>query len=81
MCNGKSEITTRDISKIFQECENAIVSLGGAKPGDKTMLDVLNPARKAISKAAEESSDIVYVLDNSAKAARLGLESTKSNGR
>jgi phosphoenolpyruvate---glycerone phosphotransferase subunit DhaL len=78
VCKGKTELTTQDVSKIFQECENTIASLGGSKPGDKTMLDVLHPACEAISKAAEESRDVVYVLDNGTKAARLGLESTKS---
>ena len=43
-CKGKTELTDQDVSKIFQECENAIANLGGAKPGDKTMLDVLHPA-------------------------------------
>jgi dihydroxyacetone kinase-like protein len=78
ICKRKMEITTQDVLKVFQECENAITSLGGAKPGDKTMLDVLHPANEAISKAAIESSDLVYVLAVGAKAARVGLESTKS---
>jgi len=78
VCKGKSEITAGDVTRILQECENTIVSLGGAKPGDKTMLDVLHPANVAVSKAAEESGDLVYILAEGAKAARLGLESTKS---
>jgi phosphoenolpyruvate---glycerone phosphotransferase subunit DhaL len=78
VCKGKSEITARDALKIFQECENTVVSLGGAKPGDKTMLDVLHPTGEAISKAAGESSDFVYLLAEGAKAGRLGLEITKS---
>ncbi|HXQ93259.1 MAG TPA: dihydroxyacetone kinase subunit DhaL [Nitrososphaerales archaeon] len=78
VCKGKSELTAQDVPKIFQECENVVARLGGAKPGDKTMLDVLHPANEAISKAARESVDLVYVLVEGAKAARLGLECTKS---
>jgi len=78
LCKGKMELTTQDVSKIFQECENVIANLGGAKPGDKTMLDVLRPTNEAISLAALESDDMVYVLDKGAKASRIGLESTKS---
>src|SRR5271165_2932149 len=77
-CKGKKELSAKDIAKLFQEYENALVSLGGAKPGDKTMLDVLHPATEAVTKAADESSDIVFVLAEGAKAARIGLESTKS---
>jgi dihydroxyacetone kinase-like protein len=75
---GKEEIMAVDLPIIFQACEDTITSLGRAKPGDKTMLDVLHPTTEAVSNAAGESSDLVYVMDEGAKAARIGLENTKS---
>ena len=77
----KREITAQDISRGFQEAENTLASLGGAKPGDKTMLDVLHPAAEAVSSATAESNDVVYILGEAAKAARSGLESTSTDDR
>ncbi len=42
------------------------------------MLDAMIPAAEAVSKVVGESIDIVYVLNAATKAAREGLESTKS---
>jgi phosphoenolpyruvate---glycerone phosphotransferase subunit DhaL len=78
VCRGKSEIKVQDLPEIFTVWSKTVMELGGANVGDKTMLDVLLPATEAISQAAGESSDLVYVLNKGAKAAREGLESTKS---
>jgi len=78
VCRGKSEIKAQDLPEIFSVWSKAVMELGGAKAGDKTMLDVLLPATEAISLAATESNDLVYVLNKAVKAAREGLESTKS---
>jgi len=78
VCRGKTEIRAQDLPEIFNSCLSVMVELGGAKKGDKTMLDALIPAAEAVAKAAGESSDITYVLNAAAKAAKGGLESTKS---
>jgi len=74
----KTEIRAKDLPEIMNAGTSAILELGGAKPGDKTMVDVLLPATEVISKAAEESDDLSYVLDRVAKAAKDGLENTKT---
>jgi phosphoenolpyruvate---glycerone phosphotransferase subunit DhaL len=78
ICQGKTEIRAQDLPGIFEAFARSIADLGGAKPGDKTMLDVILPATAAITQSSAESTDLVYILSQGAKAAREGLESTKS---
>jgi phosphoenolpyruvate---glycerone phosphotransferase subunit DhaL len=78
VCRGRTEIRAQDLPEIFNSCLSAMAELGGAKRGDKTMLDAMIPAAEAVSKVVGESIDIVYVLNAATKAAREGLESTKS---
>jgi phosphoenolpyruvate---glycerone phosphotransferase subunit DhaL len=77
-CRRKIEIRAVDLSTIFQASLGAMQNLGGAKAGDKTMIDVMLPATEAVIKASGESSDLVYIFGKCALAAREGLESTKS---
>jgi phosphoenolpyruvate---glycerone phosphotransferase subunit DhaL len=53
-----------------------IQRLGGAAPGDKTMVDALAPASSALSEAAEEGSTLRTGLAASAAAAREGADAT-----
>jgi phosphoenolpyruvate---glycerone phosphotransferase subunit DhaL len=78
VARGKTEIRAKDLPEIINACTSAILELGGAKPGDKTMVDVLLPAAEAISQVGKESDDLNYILDRGAKAARDGLENTKT---
>jgi ATP-dependent dihydroxyacetone kinase len=54
----------------------AISALGGAKPGDRTMLDALAPAADAMAAAIDAGKDIPGILEAVADAARSGAEST-----
>jgi phosphoenolpyruvate---glycerone phosphotransferase subunit DhaL len=49
-----------------------------ARPGDKTMMDALTPAVEAVSAAAAAGKTIEEALDDAARAARLGAESTSA---
>lgn len=55
---------------------NGILARGGAKPGDKTMLDAWVPAAKAAIAAADKGADERAVLKAAAAAARAGMEHT-----
>ena len=54
--------------------ESAIAALGGAKPGDKTVLDALHPAMEALQKANDEP--VANALSAAAGAAREGAAAT-----
>jgi phosphoenolpyruvate---glycerone phosphotransferase subunit DhaL len=78
VCRGKTQIRTSDLIEIQTTCISTLTELGGAKAGDKTMLDVLLPVADTISQAVKESNDLAYVSAQAAKAARVGLETTKT---
>jgi dihydroxyacetone kinase-like protein len=53
-----------------------IQRLGGAQPGDKTMVDALAPAAGALSTAAESGATLADGLAQAAAAARAGADAT-----
>jgi dihydroxyacetone kinase len=55
---------------------NAISELGGAKPGDRTMLDALYPAAAAFRKALEQGLPWTTAISTAATAAQLGADET-----
>jgi dihydroxyacetone kinase-like protein len=59
-----------------EAAESAISELGHAKPGDKTILDALDPAVVALRQANAEGRDLDDALDAAAAAARDGAAST-----
>lgn len=56
------------LGDVAEAAEQAIVSLGGAKPGDKTILDALHPAVEALRAGGDPRA--------AALAARAGAAST-----
>ncbi len=55
----------------------AVVDLGGAKPGDKSLIDVLAPAEDAFAAAQSNGTDLAGSLTRLKEAAAAGLESTR----
>ncbi len=54
----------------------AIGALGGAKPGDRTMIDALAPAADAMATAIDAGKDAIGILEAIADAARSGAQAT-----
>jgi phosphoenolpyruvate---glycerone phosphotransferase subunit DhaL len=54
--------------------ESAIAALGGAKPGDKTVLDALHPATEALQRAKDAT--VAHALSAAASAAGKGAAAT-----
>jgi phosphoenolpyruvate---glycerone phosphotransferase subunit DhaL len=54
----------------------AVKRLGGAKPGDKTMVDAMEPAAEALDGAHDRGESLSVALDAAAVAARSGAEAT-----
>jgi dihydroxyacetone kinase-like protein len=68
-----TDLDSASYAKALREGLAAVQARGGAKPGDKTMLDALVPAIAA----AEKASTIEEALSTAAAAAALGAEATK----
>ncbi len=69
--SGKSEISKEELADFFLAMKEQIQKKGGAKVGDRTLIDALEPAVLALSKKDE------YMFKNAYEKAKEGAESTK----
>jgi dihydroxyacetone kinase phosphoprotein-dependent L subunit len=69
--------TSGDLLRCAEAAEAGITELGGAQPGDKTMVDALRPAVEALRQAEAAGLDPRQALSAAAHAARDGAESTR----
>ena len=73
---GKSEVNLADLVSMLQTGEQGILDIGKANLGDKTLIDTLSPAVRAIEAAQKEGS-LADALAEFDQAAKEGMESTK----
>ncbi|MFA5552898.1 MAG: DAK2 domain-containing protein, partial [Trueperaceae bacterium] len=71
---GKSELAAGDLAAMLHAADAGIQERGKAKPGDKTIIDVVNPAAGAFSVAVDGGDDAVTAAVKMLAAAREGLE-------
>jgi dihydroxyacetone kinase-like protein len=73
---GKAELTLDEFSAAFSAGLEGIAKRGKAVPGDKTMLDCLQPASEALRAAAAEGAGLAEALRRAELAAREGMLAT-----
>lgn len=73
---GKANPAASDWAQAFSEAVAAISELGGAKPGDRTMVDALRPAADAFAAAVRAGQSSRQAWTAAAAAARAGCEAT-----
>ena len=78
VASGKSEIDLKDLSNMFGVSLEKIRQRGGAKLGDKTLIDALEPAVESLEDAVQRNLDLTEALRMAADAARTGVESTRN---
>jgi dihydroxyacetone kinase-like protein len=74
---GRRELDLRDLAAMLDVSLQKIRLLGGAKPGDKTLVDALEPAVNTLKAATTANLPLQDALDRTAKNAKVGCESTK----
>lgn len=74
----KRTIEVKDIATMLDAAVMGIQKRGGAKKGDKTLLDALIPAAAAFYQAAEDGLSVQECTKEAAAAARQGAEATKN---
>ena len=57
---------------------DGVMDIGGAKPGDKCLLDAMIPARDAFCKALEDGRDFAAALEDMKAAANEGWQATEN---
>lgn len=74
---GKTELNLNDLVRMFRTAEKGILDIGKANLGDKTLIDTLSPAVRALEKSERESKALPEALANFEQAAKEGMESTR----
>lgn len=75
---GKEDILVGDFLEAFQTAIEGIQMRGKSTEGEKTMLDAMIPAKKAIEKAWKEDADAKAAFAAGVAAAKEGIEFTKT---
>ena len=74
---GQETISEQDIPVMLEAAIGGIQKRGGAKLGDKTLLDALIPASEAMKKTLEAGKTLKEAVAAAADSAEAGAEKTK----
>lgn len=74
---GRETITEKEVPVMLKAAIEGIQKRGGAKLGDKTLLDALIPAQEAMEAAIAEGKDFQEAVEAAAQSAEEGAEKTK----
>ncbi|MFC4585658.1 dihydroxyacetone kinase subunit DhaL [Sphaerisporangium corydalis] len=73
---GDADVTLAGLAAALDEALAGVRKLGGATEGDKTMVDALGPATRALAEAADKGMDAEEALDAARDAAEEGARAT-----
>jgi len=71
-------ISAENYGTMLQAATEAVMEIGGAKVGDKSLIDTLVPAYQAFQCALADKADFTQALQRSTAAAEAGKESTRA---
>jgi len=74
----KTELSLADMAAFWRAFVEGLMERGKAKPGDKTILDSLDPAASALEKAAAAGKSLGEGFAEALSASEEGLEKTKA---
>lgn len=74
---AKPEIDVLDLYRMFDASLGKVKALGRAEEGDRTVIDALAPAVRALKQAAQQGLPIEQALKLAADGARQGAADTK----
>ena len=75
---GKADVTAADFAVAMEAAIGGIKMRGKSEEGEKTMLDALCPAHKALIEALDGGADFRTALEKAVEAAKEGVEYTKT---
>jgi dihydroxyacetone kinase-like protein len=75
---GKEQLSLEDLSKMYGEALSQVKRRGGANPGDKTMVDALEPAVLSLEQSSRDGASLQAAFSKAAEEARSGAENTRS---
>jgi dihydroxyacetone kinase phosphoprotein-dependent L subunit len=78
LTRGKETVTLQELADMLGSAIEGIQARGGAKLGDKTLLDALIPVHETLKQHAAGDGDLGAALCSAADVAEEAIESTKS---
>ena len=78
VCKGKFTLTDEEFVQAFNAAVEGVKLRGKSVEGEKTMLDALCPAYKALKNGIDGGKTLVQALADAVKAATDGVEYTKT---
>ena len=78
VCKGKFTLTDEEFVQAFNAAVEGVKMRGKSVEGEKTMLDALCPAYKALKDGTDGGKTLVQSLDDAVNAALDGVEYTKT---
>ena len=75
---GVEQLELSHMSNFWQAFTAGLMERGKAKPGDKTIIDALDPAANALADAAKTGASIGEAFTKAYEAALEGVEATKT---
>lgn len=73
----KEDFGAAEFAFMFEAGLKRIQIIGGAQPGDRTMVDAIAPAVEAMKRAVADNKNLADCLEDGALAAKNGAEKTK----
>lgn len=73
---GRSEVSLSDMAEMFRAYLGGVEKLGKAKEGEKTFLDGMAPAVRALEDAAAQGKELEEASQAAASAAEAGFHNT-----
>ena len=70
-------VTAQTLAAMLEAASEAVRELGEAKPGDKTIVDTLDPATRAVRETADNGAELHAAVDAMVAAAERGWKSTE----
>lgn len=77
-CVGKKEMGLEEFSDGFEQGLLKVMDMGKAAPGDKTMVDALEPAVFSLKEARKNNLGLAEGMKNAAMASEQGMKATVS---
>jgi dihydroxyacetone kinase-like protein len=73
---GKYELTGADVLAALEAALQGVMMRGRSKPGEKTMIDAIDPAIKALRESLNNGASTADALEKAAAAAEQGMKDT-----
>jgi len=73
---GKNELIAADILTALEAALQGVMMRGKSQPGQKTMIDAIDPAIKAMREALNNGAGTLEALDKATAAAEQGMKDT-----